>query len=498
MCRILSKFVFLAFTLMVLALSGAASAQEATPVEPQSEVLAPLLDVLEDDTARQELVDALRNANSSDNATSSEEQRTLAAQLAVRAAAFVTDIRNQIGQSLRDVGRLALLPELLTEERVARIRDEAPALALTIFLTALVYRGIRFASRRIVRGGTTAERAGLGAFLAQFMLRILSVVVAGVIGFALSPLFSSGPGLAVSQSLYLSAFFAFGLFTVVLSIFVSKYPEDVTFSGLGSKPNAAIYKNTRLTVGVLIYGLMAAVPIMQEWVNFVAARSFRTTILLLSSGLAVWTIWRISSVLETKKLQQIMQAAREREEDSFSEAIAQRSLSLWDRFWPVLGYVYVAVATLIALARPNVMVEFVGRATLMTALALVAVLGGLRLFAISTAGAGFPLPDALKRILPTLQTRLSSFTTPVLVLGGVALLVTAVLLMLEGWQLVDVQSWLLGQGADLLWRIASVLLILAALILTWVVLASWIDKKLMVEGGWPSGFSPFAYIVGAV
>lgn len=486
MRRVLLSFVVLVFASALIASVGMATAQDTTPEPSQSELLAPLVEVLEDDAARQKFVEALRETVPDGGVSPAGEEPVLAAQLAQRAVAFATDIRGQIGQSLRDIGRLSLLPELLTEERMARIRSEAPALLLTILVTALLYRVIRFASRRIVRRDAAARQPKPWSFFAQFLMRILAVVVATFVGFAVSPVFYGEAGLAPAQSVYLVAFLAFGLLSVLLSIFVTKYTEDVTFSGLDQKANTVIYNKTRLTFGVLVYGLGAAVPIVQDWVNFVAARSVRTTIVLVGALLAVWTIWRISAVIETQKVQKLMRSAKgDGQKDGFPTALAQRSLSLWDRFWPVLGYLYVAIATLVALARPNVMVEFLGRATLLSALALVAVLGGLRLFSIATRGVGVRLPDALRRALPTLQTRLSTFATPVLVLGGVALLLTAVLLMLDGWQIVDVRSWLSGQGADFLWRIASVLLILTALILTWVILASWIDRKLMAEGDGP-------------
>jgi small conductance mechanosensitive channel len=501
-------------------LSGPAAAQipltgGATEEPPPADTaLAPLVQALEDPEARERLIAALREAvpEAVDDVPAEPEQ-ALAARLAEASIAAIDGLIDQIVQVGRDIGRLGVLATVLDAERLEMIRSEGADLALTVLLTVLIYRTLRVLSRR-VRVTLAPDEARFGrlalAFFAQFALRALSVLLAWVAGYGLATLVLSEGGIALPQALYLNAFLAFGAFTTLLSVLVSRHDADLTFAKLPAGVEAVIYRNLRNVFGLLFYGMIAAVPIVQSWSNFVVARSLRTIVFTAVAILAIFAIRRMAAALREaggpvrarsqapsasdtvaarEEVVPVATAAPGAEPESVATAAPDESLtdtfaagtvSLWDRIWPLLAYTYVAVAYVMALANPNQLAEIVGRATLLSALALVAVLLGLRLLSVASRPLVLPVPRSLGQMLPTLSARLSGFLGPLAILAALGLFVAAFLLIVEGWRILAVGAWLGNGGGDLVVRIVSVLLILFVLTLAWAVLTAWIDRKLAV------------------
>ena len=448
--------------------------------EAATETLQPLLDVLEDPEARAILIEALEAQTVPDDpAADTPSDQTLAAQLATATISFAGETWSQISRAVQDIGRLTQVPEVLTRERRAEIWPQLRALILTVLVTVAIYRLFRHLSRRIhlraAREAVSFQQLAL-TFMAQFGLRLLSVVLAWVGGYGVAAIVSQGDdGVAITQALYLNAFLVFGLFSLVLSILVSRHPEDLTFAQLPSATAAAIYRRVRLVFGVLCYGVIAVVPIVQDWTNFVIARSVRTLIVILGAILAVWAVRKIASTLRRERAEQVTVV---QEDDTIAGSIATHSHSLWDRIWPTLAIIYILIATVVALANPNLIIELVGRATVFSGAGLLAMLFGLRMLSQVSNTTTLTLPGGLDDLLPTLSQRLVGFVKPAFVVLGLALVAGALMLILEGWRLINLSDWLAGGGTELMWRLASILLIVIALILGWSLLSSWIDQRL--------------------
>lgn len=481
--------IFLAAVMMAF-LTNVSLAQDLNPLTPEAEALpedaalATLVETLEDPEARERLIEALRQVTQEDIATEEPEaQQTLAARIAETSVEAINDLTDQLAQVARDVGRFGVLPELLDDARMEQIRTQGMDLLLTIIVTVLIYRGLRIVSRRIriAAGDGDASLSGqIVTFAAQLALRIVSVIVAWVAGYFLATFVLSEGGIALPQALYLNAFLAFSAFSIVLSTLVSRHQEDLSFSKLPADVEAVIYRNVRNVFGVLFYGLIAAVPIVQSWSNFVIARSLRTVIITIVAILALIAIRRIVAVLNRRPKAEILPVP-DGEEETLSDTLAAGSITLWERIWPWLAYLYVAVAYLVALANPNEIVDLVGRASLMSALALVAVLLGLRLLSAATGTMQISVPGTLHQMLPSLSARLSGFLPALCVLASLVLFVAAFLLIVDGWRVLDIAGWLSDGGRDLLWRVATVVLVLAALAISWAFLTSWIDSRLSVD-----------------
>lgn len=478
---------------IAVSLPNAGTAQ-LLPGTPQTDAADPalqsLLDALETPETRDQLIAALKAAQNGVPLTSAEPERiALAARLAEVSIDTANTVWRQITQVISDVGRLRVLGNVLTPERMVKIRVEGTHLLLTILVTVAIYGALRTLSRRIrYAKPRTSEvtESYVGTFLAQFLLRLASVILAWVVGYGLATVIVSDGQIHLPQALYLNAFLIFGLFSVALSVFVSRYVEDLTFARLPGETEAVVSFYVRLSIGVLIYGLVAAVPIALDWTNFVVSRSLRTIVLTVGALLGVITIWRISRAIAAAREKEMATEENANEDDAedddtLTAALATSSVNLWDRFWPPLAYLYVFVAYIMAMANPNLILELVGRATGFTALGLISLLFGLRHFDWASQDLRFPVLPTMVAVFPTLQSRLSIFLKPMAVIIGVGFIALALMLVLEGWRLIDVTSWYWTGGAEAIWNYLSVGLVLFGLYLMWAVLTSWIDKALSEE-----------------
>ena len=487
------KPIFLIFWLTVVASASALvpaslTAQTVLSTESSAETtdpLQPLLEALEDPAAREQLIEALKQTTetTTEEATSDAET-TLAARIATTSVSVVNQVVDQVTRVFGDIRSLRVLPDVLTDEKRALIREQGPALILTILVTVLIYRFLRLLSQRIFprsQSHIDGFWAKSGHFLAQFTLRLASVLVAWFIGYGLATAIFGGSGIAVPQALYLNAFVVFGLFSVGLSVFVSRHPDDLTFALLPARSEATIYRSLRTVAAFVIYGLIAAVPIVQLWSNFVVARSFRTILLVVCALIAIFAIRRIARTLKSDFEARKAAPLVSDDIDEFSASIEESSNLVWNHIWPPLAYLYVAVAFFVSLANPNLIVSLVGRATLLTGLAIIVALIGLRFFRWASRTVEAPVTPAMRAFLPTFGDRLAVFVRPILVIAGLGCMATALLMVLEGWQLLAVSDWLATSGANVMWRILSLVILLLALILIWALLSSYIDKRLSEE-----------------
>ncbi|MEL7165480.1 MAG: mechanosensitive ion channel domain-containing protein [Pseudomonadota bacterium] len=454
---------------------AATPAETAAPAETEA-----LINALEDPETRARLIDALRTPDSAAAPADTpepdpEENRTIATRAAEISQQLISEVGEGAARVAGDLGRFALLPELLTPERRAAISDTLLPLLLTILVTIGFYRLARFVSARVrldavVQAGTMVGRTGV--FITQVVLCIVSVLLAWVAGYTVAS-FVLGDGRPdLTQAIYLNAFLIFGLLTTALSVFVSDDDRDMTFADLPRRTEATVYRSMRRVFGFLIYGLVAVAPISHVWVNFVLARSMRTAVVTLGALAAIYAIFRIRRALEAE-------AARAQPADHDTADIARANL--WQTTWPWLGVLYVLISYGVALANPNQMVELVGRATVLTAVGVGVFLIALRCFKAATQKPVVTMPPTIDALLPPLGDRITGFLPLSLMVSGAGLSIVAAALVLEGWHLVDLATWISTGGDDAIWRGISVLIGVAFLVVAWCVLTAWIDTRLSEE-----------------
>ena len=247
--HVFSKLVLSIFLVLTTAQMSTAQEPPATGSVP----IDALIQAIEDPETRTRFIEALRGTEA---APISDQVDSSAPTLAARAAEFsqsvLSDFTAGVLRVVGDLQRFALLPELLTPERRDVIAQSALPLLLTIFVTFGAYRIARYFSSRLrfgVWNETSSALLQTGAFLAQAGLRVGSVLVAWVIGYASAALFSDVGAAALSQAIYLNAFLIYGLFTAALSVFASDDPRDMSFAKMAPKTERVIHRSVRRMFG---------------------------------------------------------------------------------------------------------------------------------------------------------------------------------------------------------------------------------------------------------
>lgn len=491
----------IAVAMMMLCLSTAVHAQLLPEEEVvQDDALQPLLDILEDEQARQRLIDALREVESDSPDVTSDGTPVTGLQLVatevgetVREA--VTEAQSQGRQLFQQFANLGRIGDVLTAEKWERIRQNGPGLLLTILVTFVAYRMSRRSARRMAPAPAEADVAltmRAQVFAAQVVLRVVSLVVAGIAGVIASLVFNffwtGAVDLTDEQGLYLDAFAIMGMLGIGLSLVVSHDPRDMTFSRLSDRVERQVFRSSKRVLLVATYGIIAVVPITQLWSNFVIARSFRAIIVTLAALMAVWAILRIRRAINASQAARRAQLIADMDVVGDGEALTGQVVATtentWNFLWPFLAFAYVATCYYVALSRPNQMFEFVGQATLLTVAGLALVMIAQR-FLVRASSFRVPMTDFLEDRLPGFDTRLNRFLPAGSWLTAIAMFVGGVGLVLGGWGLFDLSDWLDTGGTTLMWRIASFAAIAMAVLVFWAAVSSWIDTRL--DGSLPSG-----------
>ncbi|WP_108259741.1 mechanosensitive ion channel domain-containing protein [Mangrovicoccus ximenensis] len=391
---------------------------------------------------------------------------------------FANDLQNRSLALLGDVQRLASLPEVLSETRRERIMNEGPALLATIVATVAIYRLLRILARMAVRRPETRTiRRVAKAVAIQSVLRLVGLVLAWVAGYAMASAFGGGT-VAVVQAYYLNAFLVVGAITLILSLFVSYSPRDVTFSQLPQDIDTTIFRSVKRVSGLLVYTLVAIVPIARVWSNFTIASSLRSVLLTLTMIFALLAIRRLhrelQDWLEEKKAEEDARNGSASGEDEFANVVSDTTQTIWNKAWPPLATFYVLTCYWIALTRPYDMVDVLGKATLWSLGALVLFLGCLRI--LSKAGeAAFPVPKGKGRLLQLFIERVNGFLPTLSVLLGLAGVIVAIIWGLAAWDLAHFSNLL---QAERIWGLATALVIVLIALAIWATISAWIDDRL--------------------
>jgi small conductance mechanosensitive channel len=327
-------------------------------------------------------------------------------------------------------------------------------------------------------------------------------------------LFSEGWTPWTSQVLYLNAFLAFGLARVALRAVAHPRAEaEPALLSVDPRAQRAIYRSLRPVAGCLAQGFLFAVPLLELWAGFAAARPGRLLVATAAALLAFWAIRRIRRALGAARPgplapaqappppPQIMASADPLPgtigpppplplpgavvpgdpvgaPSTAPAAMAAGLGTAWASLWPLLAVLYVLYAWVTAVTRPALATGIVLGGTAATGLAVLMVVAALQL--LRRAGRlSWPLPGLAHAALPTLKPRADRITASVGAALAVALLLAAPLAAALGWGWVEAGTLLerplprrlAGQAAS------AGLVVLGAAAL-WALVASWIDARL--------------------
>ncbi|MFD0916866.1 mechanosensitive ion channel domain-containing protein [Pseudahrensia aquimaris] len=303
---------------------------------------------------------------------------------------------------------------------------------------------------------------------------ITSFGIAYAAGNVLAVTYFGGEGVSIYQALYLNAFGIFGAAVVVIRLLTGSVDGELGLIGIQPTKVDYIRLRSRMIAAVLIFGLGFVVPALNVGTTFALGRGVRVLVFTFAAVLAVLLIRRLAAQPSL-----LLKAGDDQ------TAPANSSRSIGSRVWPVIAYGYVAFAYVTALTRPFLFIEYIGGATLKSAIALVA--GGLliRLFA-KLSRAQIHAPQFLPLDSGSLSKRLQTLFPFILKAVRLVVALTVVGVILDAWQFVDIGGWLTSDtGSGIVSGVLSALFVLLFVALFWAIASSWIDQQIEANSADP-------------
>ena len=476
----------------LMAFPPPAQAQQAED-SGESTAYATLAELLEDEQARQQLIDRLRDLAAERDAPppataplagEPEAEPSLPRQLAETTSRIAGNIGGQFEQALGSLG--ALVTGDLDDDAfdLAAFTSAAINLGLVILATFALFIGFRRLVRPLFTGISQWSLSGDGLtpvlrlVICAFLAALIDVLVVALayLGGNLIATFAIGETgeLSTRASLFLNAFLVIELLkAAVRMLFASRY-EGLRLLPITSAEASYWNRWIARLIGLVGYGLMVVVPLINVYVSPALGQGVGTLIMFGAFLYAVVVVLknrlRLRDAINAKASQATMAASRV-------------SLQLFARTWHLFALAYFLMVLVVTLTRAADALPFVLFATLKT---LVAVVAGMLLSSLltQTIGRRITLSDDLRRKLPLLEPRLNRYVPNALRVIRTLILIVVVMLVLNAWGAFDLAGWYASEaGRGLVGRLVSVATILLIAIAAWLGLASLIEHKLNPEIG---------------
>lgn len=450
-----------------------------------SESRSLLADILEDEAARQELINELRRTAGGEAAatTAVEEDapRAFSRVLAEATQSFAQGLATEISDALVSLSELSTGTDAVN---YAELGSAALNLALVIAATLFVFVMLRrFAQPLFARIGHWAlQPTRLSPLFRQTiavlfggLVDVAAVALAWISGYLVA-LFLVGDigSMDARESLFLNAFLMIEMVKVVIRL-IFAYRHD-SLRLLPMQAEDAAYWNAwlaRLT-SFIGYGVMVVVPILNVNLSPAVGRLMTVIIMLVAFLYAVAIVMQNKAKVGAKLL--------ETAEESESH-YTRYSFGLMARTWHLAAIAYFAALAVVTLVRPEDALPLLVKATVQMALAIGV---GVFLSVVLTQliGNQIHISDEARRKFPLLEERLNGFIPTLLKVVRVAILVTVVAVILDAWGIFNLVQWLASDaGSAVILKIVTVVIILSAAKIFWIVLASWVENKLNPDTG---------------
>ncbi|SFH09581.1 small conductance mechanosensitive channel [Palleronia marisminoris] len=483
--------------LMVVAL-GPAAAQEATEeaaaavAVTEQGVVDLLIQALEDDAARAELLDRLRQTQEVADGDSPADDvvELLAGEDAApsevlsfgRRIALVTQGAAE-GLATRAVSvwdRLQQAPEVLSGLEglsLAIVLQTVGELLMVIVATAAVFLVLRSMAKRLYRrlGAATHEASAartVGLWILSALIDLSIVIVAWAAGYLIALLALGDFGtIEIRQTLYLNAFLLVETVKVGVRLVLSPSAREMRLLPMGDRVAKRTTRAVNAIVSIAGYGQLLVVPIVNSQTGRVAGSAVTALIALVVLGIAVVMILR-----NRHRLADWMTG-----EGGIVRPTGSLSWLARHWHWPVLLYLF-AMFIVVLISPPNLVFQSLTTSGQVVLVVLAGV--AFSTFLTRVMARGIVVPDDVRARLPLLETRLNRFIPKALFVLRLVIVVFVVLFALDAINLVSLRLWLASQvGLRMTGMFISVALILIAAFAIWVAMTSYVDYRLNPEYG---------------
>ncbi len=450
-----------------------------------------LIDVIEDDAARADLVERLRATGEAGASALDEAAEATGVPAAAneamsfgRRVAFLTqDAAEGIAERATSLwDRATAAPALfdgLEGLSLAVIMDTVGELVLVIVGTVasfLLLRGAAMALYarlgRTAREGPGALRAAL--WLLSAVIDLMIVVVAWAAGYLLALLALGDFGeIGIRQTLYLNAFLIVEIVKVGVRMVLSP-----SASGLRPLPMSdGVARNLTRWVTVIVslvgYGQLLVVPIVSAQVSTLTGSAV--------SALIALTVVLAAAILVLRNRRRLADWMTGETGITGGGGGGWLAWAARRWHWPVLAYLLGMFA--VVLASPP---RLVFRTLITSGQVVLVVLAGIALstFLSRLMRSGVRVPPHVNQRLPLLEGRLNRFVPRALFVVRLLIVAFVVLFALDAISIVSLREWMVSQvGLQLTGTVFSVVLILLVAFALWLALTSYVDYRLNPEYG---------------
>lgn len=465
-----------------------------------------LIEVLEDDAARAELLDRLRTSapdadtpadqivDTISDGSEPPDDLSFGRRIAIVTQEISEGVADRLTRTWTQLTRAPQVLDGLSGREGSVLLDALRDLALVIAVTLVSYLLLRRVGKMVyTRMGASARDGGIARtftlYAASALIDALIVAAAWAAGYAITLLALGEFGqIGIRQTLYLNAFLLVELAKVALRMVLS--PSTSSLRPLPLGDHAARYLAGRLGLifAVIGYGQLLVVPIINSNVSFAAGRAVSTLIAFAVLAFAIWLVLRNRRAVTDWMLGRADQSAEADAEvlpDTAGAPPRRRRgpLHYLARHWHWPALAYLTAMFLVVLLRPG---DAVFRSFIASGQVLVV---GLLGFAVSgfisrAMVRGIVLPVGVSARVPLLQTRLNTFVPRALFVLRLVIFLLVLLLALNAIGLIDLRLWLASRiGLSLTTMFFSVVFVLLVAFAVWLALTSWVDYRLNPEFG---------------
>lgn len=328
------------------------------------------------------------------------------------------------------------------------------------------------------RGSTLLVRR-FGAVVMALIVDVVVVLLACAAGYATGLLLLGEPGeIGPRETLFINAFAVVELVKVVIRAVFSSRHDSLRLMKMSGSVAGWWSIRLRWFVGVTGYCLLFVVPIVSA-LSSPALGSVVNFVVMVAAYL-----YALQVVLGNRKLltQRLLDRADNASLGFF--AVVQRVLA---RIWIVLALAYVTTLFLGSQIDPAGVLPFVLAATLKSLVAAAIALG-LSGWLSHALGKRISVSERTRQRMPLLENRVNAYVPATLKIVRFFILLALALVLADAWHLFDLRGWLdSATGTRVVGVVFHLLVIFAAAILFWVVIASILEHKLgMAADGGPS------------
>lgn len=346
-----------------------------------------------------------------------------------------------------------------------------------VFISFFVLR--RIASVIVGRFAQQAEGRGWQSRLVLLVPTALidgaTIVIAWGTGYVFSLFFGTQGEMSIYQTLFLNAFlFIEASKLIVRLVFMQKH-QSLRFLPLSDTDSNYWYFWISRVISLVGYGLLFAVPVINTEISLLFGDLVKAVIVFIAIVIGILI------VLQNKT--QVRNLLNRRVRKTGNADALGKFLTFLGNHWHQIAVLYLIAFFIVWLSNAERALPFMLEATVRS---IVAIIVGVVLIGVISRAIALilRLPAEVKRQLPLLEARLSAFVPTILRITRIVISIAVFLAIIDAWHLIAVADWILSaEGQGLLGTVLSVAIILLLGGIVYLAVTSWVEFRLNPEVG---------------